>query len=149
MSGPFKRDGVDGTNDDSNDFVVLWGTAAITAGQCVVLDLTDSTYGVGKSVKKSAANDDPLACGIAHQTITAAGPIKVQIKGRRTDCTARGGNISAGAMVGAAGTGGDDGGVKSLGTPSATVWPFAVCVNAFTDDTADGEILILDRGFFK
>jgi hypothetical protein len=145
-----KRDGVDGTNHTPKRFVTLYGTAAITVGQCVVVDYSNTDYGMGNAVKKSAANDDPLACGVADETTTAAGPIKIQVSGLRTDCTGREGAINVNAAVGSAGgTGGEEGGVKSLGTVSATVQPFAVCVDAFTDDNANGQILIIDKGWWK
>ena len=145
----YKRDGVDGTAHKPARYVVLHGTAAITVGDAVVIDTGDTTNGAGYSVKKSALNDDPLAVGVAAETITAAGPIKVQISGYRDDCTARTGAITVGTMVGTAGTtGGDEGGVKQAGTISSTVWPFALCVDAFTDDNANGILLIEDRGFY-
>jgi hypothetical protein len=151
MNGPYKQDGVDGDQDRCKRFVGLYGTAAITKGQAVVIDTTDTTNGAGFSVKKSVVDDDPLAVGVAEETTTAAGNVKIQLAGYRDDCTARTGAIAVGTMVGSAGTAGasDHGGVKQLGTVSSTVWPFALCVDAFTDDNANGIILIEDRGFYK
>jgi hypothetical protein len=145
----FKRDGVDGTNHTPKRFVTVYGTAAITVGMAVVVDYSNTDYGMGNAVKKSALNDDPLACGVADETTSAAGPIRIQVSGLRTDCTARTGAINVGESVGSAGTtGGDEGGVKAVGTCAATIQPFAVCVDAFTDDNANGQILIIDKGFW-
>lgn len=144
-----KIDGVDGVTNKPRRHVVLYAAAAVTAAQVVVIDTADTTNGAGFSVKKSAVNDDPLAIGVADETVAAAREIRVQIAGYRDDCTARTGDIAVGQQVGCAGTtAGDEGGVKDGGTISMTVFPFALCIDAFTDDTADGIILIENKGFY-
>jgi hypothetical protein len=69
-------------------FVLLYGTAAITAGNWVAIDSTNTANPqgvVGYSVRTAVnTNADALSgiCGIAAQTTTAAGMLRVQVKGR-------------------------------------------------------------------
>lgn len=140
-----RRDSMGSNNDTHVRRVSLYATAAVTAGQVAMINTSDTTYGAGFSCKLSDASDSPLAFGVFTQTTTAAGFVEVQVGGYNSTPTDSGSGISAAANVGSAASGA----VKSLGSPSATVWPFAVCVDAFTASTADGAIMINDKGWYK
>ena len=125
-------------------------TTTIAVGQSVVLNPTDTTQGAYKSVKVTAADDDPLAIGIVVALAPEVGPgmVKVQVQGPVTasdawNPTAQGA-IAINTMVGANATT-NAGRIKGLGTISATVQPFAVTVKAYTDGNADGAIFIMNR----
>lgn len=80
-SGPTRKDKFDGNVKYNNRDVELWCTEAVTAGDIICLDLGDTTYGLGKSCKKATSALAPLACGVARQTLTAAGWLRVRVRG--------------------------------------------------------------------
>lgn len=140
-----RRDSMGSNNDTHVRKLSLYCTEAATAGKVAMINTGDTTYGAGFSLKVADASDSPLAVGVFTQTTTAAGFVEVQVAGYNNTPTDSGSGISINGLVGSAATGE----VKTLGSPSATVWPFAVCVDAFTADTADGAIMIIDKGFYK
>ena len=111
-----KIDQVDGVNHFPKKFVVLHALAAITKGEIVAIE-TDTTVtdyaknGLGASVIKStgAGGDEGLVVGVAAETITAAGELKIQTAGKFenaivVDGTTRGeilvpSSVTAGALA--------------------------------------------------
>lgn len=144
-----KVDGVDGNNVYPRKFIKLQASdTSGTRGQSLMVDTADTTNGAGMSVKIADAEDSRLACGIADTTWSAAGPIRVQVAGWNDLATAdSGAGITIGDNVGT-GTGGGNGRIQTVAGWTDTVNPFALCVNAFTASTADGVILITDKGWF-
>ena len=154
-----KADGVDAYNNFPSKSIKVYCTAAVTAGQVVELDFSatrsplQTTDAFGLSVKPAAGTANlPFACGVALETIGAAGYVQVQYAGYNNlvTCEAAGG-ISLGSFVGTDDT--NAGRVQSFGAPPVTrtssVDYFAVCVDAFTAGAADGAILIFDKGYFN
>tara|TARA_R100000306_G_C4342715_1_gene126065 strand:+ start:243 stop:920 length:678 start_codon:yes stop_codon:yes gene_type:complete len=89
-----KIDGVDGTNNFPRKFVTLYASEAVTKGMLVALDLSDSTNGVGASIRPADVTTDatagggqPIALGFATEAAAAGGRCKVQTAGRFTDAT--------------------------------------------------------------
>jgi hypothetical protein len=79
-----KVDGVDGDANFPKKFVTLHCSEAVTKGEWVSIDTGDTTNGLGGSVEKALATS--LGCvgvvGVATETITAAGPLKIQTAGK-------------------------------------------------------------------
>lgn len=143
-------------------YTLVWCSTPVTKGDVVILDVALDVSGTRTGlaepdgdlvVKKAVATEnDPLACGIAAETLTAAGPLRVQFSGfvQGTDgptCEAALG-IANGIPVGTDLT--DPGRVQAfVGAFTATSLPFATCVNAFTVGLKDGGIMIEDKGWFS
>jgi len=128
-------------------FVTLYGTAAITQGNWVMFDVTDTTNGLGGSVVTAAAtaNGEQLVFGVAAETTTAAGNIQIQIAGKfenaAVDVT-----MAAGSSIV----------VSAAGTPAAGRGQIYVagdlapiCGIALEDDTAgQADVMIINQGYF-
>lgn len=151
-----KFDGVDAYNNFPSKFITVWSTTAVTTGDVVEIDFSatrsplQGTDAVGLSVKKAtAAANNPMACGVAAQTITAAGYVQIQYAGYNNTCLCEAaGGITLGQFVGTDDTA--SGRVQPFsGNRSATSDYFAVCVDAFTASTVDGAIIIFDKGYFN
>jgi hypothetical protein len=140
-----KTDGVDGRNNITVKKTVLYGTAAITRGDVVMIDTGDSTNGIGFSVKSADAADSPLAVGVALTTTTAAGNVEVQTSGLCELVTDSGGTLLAGEITGNDTTGE----VRQLAAANNTTAPFAVCVRTYTINDDDGAIMIIDKGIYE
>lgn len=89
-----KVDGVDGVNQFPKKFVTLYASEVITKGMLVALDLSDTTNGLGASIRPadvatdaSAGGGQPIVLGIATETVAAAKYCKVQTAGKFTDAT--------------------------------------------------------------
>ena len=108
-----KMDGVDGTNYTPNKYVRLYGVGAITAGNCVMIDPSDTTNGAGYSVAQCDLYDSACSIGIAMETTTTSGYLQVQIGGYCTTATADGA-IALRNQVGSDTT--TDGRIKKYGT---------------------------------
>tara|TARA_R100000458_G_scaffold56900_1_gene62343 strand:+ start:1337 stop:2002 length:666 start_codon:yes stop_codon:yes gene_type:complete len=87
-----KVDGVDGVNNFPKKFVTLYASEAITKGDLVALDLSDSTNGVGASIRPAdvatdatAGGGQPIALGFATEGVAAGAYCKVQTAGKFTD----------------------------------------------------------------
>jgi len=147
-------------------FVTVWCSTAVTKGEVISLDLaldvTETRTNIAEpdgdlTVKKCVADNDPLACGIAAETITVAGPLRVQFSGfvEGTDgptCEVAAA-ITKGTPVGTDATA--PGRIQAFtGNITATAQPFALCVNNYSAYTVagtgqDGGIIIEDRGWFS
>ena len=140
-----KVDGVDGVNHFPKKFVTLTATAAITKGDVVMIDTGTTTNGAGMHVKKTDAADDQLQIGVAAEAASASGDeIRIQVAGFNADCTDSGSGITAGLLVGC-----DTAGkVETVSDQTATTKYFAVCVTTFTSGGTEGEIMIVDHGFY-
>ena len=142
-----KIDGVDGTDNFPKKFVTLYGTAAITAANWVMLDITDTTNGLGGSVvtATNTANGEQLAFGVATETTTAAGNIKIQVAGKyenaAVDVTMAAGSS---IVVSDAGTGAAGRGQIYVAGDLAPIVGIAL-----EDDTAGvADVMIIDQGYF-
>lgn len=154
-----KTDGVDGHIAYTRKTARLRATGAITAGDCVIVDTAalaalKTEFGEFILVKASNAADSPLAVGIALQTVAApaAGATRevlVQTAGQigtldDNPPTATGA-IGLGLLVGSAAAGD----IKPAAAPTGALFPFAVCVTAYTGATTDGAIVIMDKGWYN
>ncbi len=97
-----KVDGVDGDNNFPKKFVTLRASEAITKGDLVALDLSDSTNGLGASIRPadvttdaSAGGGNPIALGFATETVAAGVECKVQTAGKFVDA-----NVHANTVAG-------------------------------------------------
>ncbi len=153
-----KVDGVDGANNFPKKHVVLHGTAAITAGNVVMLNLADTTNGLGGSVVTctNTANGEQLALGIAVETTTDAGTIKIQTAGKYENANVGTPTVAGDSLIC---SNASDAAVGRLVVyAAADVAPiFAVALeseNAATGvEPASGlvnkaDIMIYDKGFF-
>jgi hypothetical protein len=152
-----KADGVDAYNNFPSKSIKVYCTAAVTAGQVVELDFSatrsplQSVDAFGLSVKPAAATANlPFACGVALETITAAGYVEVQYAGytNLVTCEAASG-ITLGQFVGTDNTAAGRVQAFSGTNRSDSADYFAFCVDAFTANLADGAIIIIDKGFFN
>jgi len=143
---------IDGGPGGENDhfpkkFVTLYGTAAITAGNWVMFDVSDTTNGLGGSVvtATNTANGEQLVLGVAATTTTAAGNVVVQIAGKYVDAAvdvtmAAGSSI----VVSDAGTGAAGRGQIYVAGDLAPI-----CGIALEDDTAGvADVMIINQGYF-
>jgi len=153
---PYKIDGqnADGTFDgfeDAPEVVLLYNSQseAITVGDVAVLDLADTTYGAGKSVRNAVgaagagvANLDPRAVGFymeSRTTSDAAGFIAVQTGGiYNAALNDSGATIAVGEMLGVDVAGSQiatRSGVARLTAVTVTQWPFCIALTG-ADTTA-------------
>ena len=146
-----KIDGVDGVDNFPKKFVTLYGTAAITKGSWVMLDLTDSTNGLGGSVVTAAAtaNGEQLAFGVAAETTTAAGNIKIQTAGKFEDATV-GTPVAIGeSLVVSAATGSGAGrAVTYVASDVAPICGIALESEPGGGGTNTADVMIIDQGYF-
>tara|TARA_R100000231_G_scaffold30893_2_gene27184 strand:- start:5228 stop:5707 length:480 start_codon:yes stop_codon:yes gene_type:complete len=155
-----KVDGVDGDANFPKKFVTLHGTAAITKGQCVQIDTDDTTNGLGGSVKiatvgANANESGPMCFGVAAETITEAGTIKIQTAGKFEDAFVV---DAADTVVGHALVGPLNGATAgSLSAQTAATFGGPVVAYAIeVEGTGTGEsgtalrcdIMIIDQGLF-
>ena len=97
-----KVDGVDGVNNFPRKFVTLYASEAVTKGDLVALDLSDSTNGVGASIRPAdvatdatAGGGQPIALGFATEAAAVGAYCKVQTAGKFTDA-----NVHADTVAG-------------------------------------------------
>ena len=152
-AGPNWAAKVDGNvAKDNVRIVAVYCSGAVTIGNPVAIDPADTTYGQGKSCKKNVVDDSPFVFGIAYETITAAGLVRVQVAGpiQATDAhnpKATGNITPAGKMISGNNTT-TAGTIKAAANPTVSLWPFAVCMTPYTDTNADGSMFIIDKGWF-
>jgi len=152
-----KVDGVDAYNNFPEKFITVYSTTAVATGDVVEIDFSatrsplQGTDAVGLSVKKATASgNNPMACGVASQTIAAAGYVQIQYAGFNASCTCEAAaGITLGQFVGTDNTAAGRVQAFSGTNRSDTADYFAVCVDAFTANTADGAIIIFDKGYFN
>jgi hypothetical protein len=97
-----KVDGVDGVNNFPRKFVTLYASEAVTKGDLVALDLSNSTNGVGASIRPAdvatdatAGGGQPIALGFATEAAAVGAYCKVQTAGKFTDA-----NVHANTVIG-------------------------------------------------
>ena len=147
----YKSDGVDGVLATPNKFIEVYCSTAVNRGDVVVLELDANFATNGLTVAKAGATGNlAKACGIAMETISAAGFVQIQYAGfnELATCEAAGG-ITVNAFVGTDNTAA--GRIQPFGTANRTdlLDYFAVCARAYTAGDDDGAILIVDKGFFN
>ena len=86
-----KVDGVDGVNHFPKKFVTLYASEAITKGNWVGIDLSDTTNGLGGSVRPLDYDDGlsgtTLPLGVATETVAAAANVTIQTAGKYENAT--------------------------------------------------------------
>ena len=164
-----KIDGVDAVDGGSQissfpkKFVTLHCFGAITKGQWVRIDVDSadaSKNGLGATVELApgVAAGDQLVFGVATETLTASGDLKVQTAGKYGDGTTGGGASVNGPGVTAAGMAlvvdatGEDGeaDVYASGTHTAS-GPCGVTLTAAAlgdYGTNEATVMIIDQGYF-
>ena len=144
-----KIDGVDGVDNFPKKFVTLYGTAAITKGSWVMLDLTDSTNGLGGSVVTAAAtaNGEQLAFGVAAETTTAAGNIKIQTAGKFEDATV-GTPVAIGESLVVSTGSGAGRAVTYVASDVAPICGIALESEPGGGGTNTADVMIIDQGYF-
>tara|TARA_R100001443_G_scaffold78059_2_gene85285 strand:- start:3194 stop:3649 length:456 start_codon:yes stop_codon:yes gene_type:complete len=146
-----KRDGGNGVIAYPKKIVSALANGTIAVGNVVKVETDVSadpdpdTYGAaGFVVTVTAENNSPLACGVAVTAAADGEVVQIQVSGFNSTCTPISEAIAIGSTVGSAASGE----IREGDTHSNTAQPFAVCVNDFTSATADGAILIIDKGWF-
>ena len=145
---------IDGGPGGQNDhfpkkFVTLYGTAAITAGNWAMLDITDTTNGLGASVVTGVADDAAgdngnLTFGIATETTTAAGEVVIQIAGMYD-----GANVGASVAAGESLVMDNTSAGRVLTYAAGTHTKATPCGIALEDDTANAAaVMIINQGYF-
>jgi len=151
-----KIDGVDAVDGGSQissfpkKFVTLYCTGAVTKGDWVQIEtdtgVTDyAKNGLGASVTKAdaVANGNMAVVGVATETLTAAGELRIQTAGKFTDANVADAVAAGDALVvdnTAAGQA-----VKIEASDLATVCGLALDAGD-SDDNAD--VMIIDQGYF-
>ena len=146
-----KRDGANGVIAYPKKIVSALANGAIAVGNVVKVETDVSadpdpdTYGAaGFVVTVTAENNSPLACGVAVTAAADGEVVQIQVAGFNDTCTPISEAIAIGETVGSAASGE----IRQGDSHDKDNQPFAVCVNAFTSATADGAILIIDKGWF-
>ena len=142
-----KIDGVDGVNNFPKKFVTLYCSAAITKGDWVVIDISDTTNGRGGSVKKFAGGSslDATAFGVATETKTAAGNLKIQTAGL-CDFALMTGSVASGSALACDGA---TAGAASAAAGGDAAAPCGIYVGAAGSAAAASNlVLIADQGYF-
>lgn len=142
-----KSDGVDGQDHVIVRKTMLYAAAAVAVGDCVMIDIADTTDGLGKSIKVSDAANSPLAFGVALTAVGASGGyVQCQLSGPSVNVATANGVIAILKMIGS-NVAGD---VSECGAAiDEDNWAFAVCMEAFTAGNADGTMMIIDKGWFS
>ena len=149
--GVLKRDGANGAIAYPKKFITSLANGAIAIGDVVKVETDTSadpdpdTYGAGGFVVTATAeSNSPLACGVAITAAADGEEVQIQVAGFNDACT------SAEAIaIGDTVSGSANGDVRKCDSIGGeTVFPFAICVNAFSGTTNDGAILIMDKGWF-
>ena len=132
-------------------FVTLYGTAAITAGDWVMLDLSDTTNGLGASVvaATNTANGEQLVLGIASETTTEAGNVTVQLAGKYEDANV-GTLVAAGeSLVVSNDTGAGTGrAVTYVASDVAPICGIALETEPGGGGTNTADVMIINQGWF-
>lgn len=92
-----KADSLDGKANEHNGFRTMYATAAVTAGNFVAINVTDTENGRGYSVRHSTVTglEEGAICGVATETLTAAGYVRVQTRGKYVNA-----NLTTGVLAG-------------------------------------------------
>jgi|TARA_R110001583_G_C5395202_1_gene385143 hypothetical protein len=163
-----KIDGVDAVDGGSQissfpkKHVTLHCFGAVTKGQWVRIDVDSadaSKNGLGATCEKApgVAAGDQLVFGIATETLTASGDLRVQTAGKYGDATTGGGasvhtGVSAAGMALVVDASGDDGeaDVYASGTHTASGPCGASLTAAALGDygTNEATVMIIDQGYF-
>ena len=136
-------DGGDVISSFPKKFVTLHCEGAVTAGQWVQIG-TDTTNGLGASVKKAVkvtTDGCSAVIGIATETLTAAGELKVQTAGKYENASV---DADVAAGIGVQGPDTTDGmGSKAL---AAGLQLCGIALEAASSNLAD--VMIIDQGAF-
>jgi hypothetical protein len=152
-----KVDGVDGDANFPKKFVRLYAAAAVAKGDWVMIDVADTTNGLGASVKKTTggtAAGDP-AFGIAVAAISAGTVGTIQTAGKYGDETAGGGaNVHTDAAAGKYLAAGNGGGAGTANLMDSAITEGSVCGLALNAAGAgdyganECTVIIVDQGLF-
>ena len=155
-----KVDGVYGVNNFPKKFVTLHCLGAVTAGDFVCIEtntaVTDSEInGLGASVTAAnvTGNNEKFMFGIATETLTAAGSLKIQTAGKYESANVAS-TVAIGEKLVASSTDGRAQDQAQLhGTPNAaelvTTLTYSVAAVALTAASSNkSDVLIIDQGYF-
>lgn len=131
-----KRDGHNTATDTRQVKVRLYCSAAVTAKNCLTLDLTDTTYGLGNSFKHTSAITEAIFA-VAAETTTAAGWVECYVKGIVTDV-----NVEAATTAGIFLMGGATAGRAQVYAETDVAAVGAMALEADTSNVAD--IMLFD-----
>tara|TARA_R100000152_G_C6657501_1_gene97312 strand:+ start:83 stop:511 length:429 start_codon:yes stop_codon:yes gene_type:complete len=138
-----KVEGVDGDANFPKKFVRLHCTEAISAGEWVSIDTGDTTNGLGGSVEKALATTNGCVgvVGVATETTTAAGVVKIQTAGKFENAFVTT-SITANKALVVDTTAGraDEAAATDL------VSPCAITLETAASNLAD--VMIIDQGYF-
>ena len=145
-----KIDGVDGDNNFPKKFVTLYCTGAVTKGDWVQIE-TDTGVtgyaenGLGASVTKAdaVADGNMAVIGVATETKTAAGNLKVQTAGKFVDANVADAVNAGDALVVDDTEAGRA--VKIAASDLATACGLALDAG---DSDNNADVLIIDQGYF-
>ena len=149
--GVLKRDGGNGVIAYPKKTFTALANGTIAVGNVVKVE-TDTTqtpdpdtYGAaGFIVTITGENNSPLACGVALTAAADGEEVQIQYAGFNDTCTS-----AEACAIGDTISGSASGAMRKCDSVGGeTVWPFAVCVNAFAGTTNDGAVLIFDKGWF-
>lgn len=150
MTTPSKVDGVNLTPDDNVRTVIMYATAAVTAKNAVALHYggtAPSGYGPQSIVRQAVSTNQDgkgALCGIALETITVAGPLLVQVKGRCTDVNVHADTVAGDRMV-ASSTAGRLSPHSTVAAVAAADFDYGVLGIAEEADTANAaDVFLLD-----
>ena len=138
-----KIDGVDGDANFPKKFVTLYCTEAISAGEWVSIDTGDTTNGLGGSVEKALATAHGCVgvVGVATETTTAAGNVKIQTAGKFENAFVTTSITANKALVVDTTAGRAD---EAAATD--VVSPCAITLETAASNLAD--VMIIDQGYF-
>lgn len=149
-----KRDGANGVIAYPKKIFTALADGIIAVGDAVKVQAVLSaggvattpapgTYGAAGFVVTVTANPgECLAFGVAVTAAVDLEEVQIQVSGF-TDAVTSVDSIALGDMV----SGSASGQVRQYDAASATVQPFAVCVDAIGAGLSDGAILIIDKGW--
>tara|TARA_R100000353_G_scaffold67220_2_gene52292 strand:+ start:566 stop:1057 length:492 start_codon:yes stop_codon:yes gene_type:complete len=159
-----KVDGVDGTNNFPKKFVRLYCTGTVTKGDWVRIDLDSSDAsknGLGATVEQvpaaASSEGDALVCGVATETLTASGYLKVQTAGLYGDGTQGGGagvhdGVSAAGMalcIDDNGAAGEADAYEADTHHKGLICGVSLTAKGAGDyDDDEATVMIIDQGFF-
>ena len=151
-----KIDGVDGVNHFPKKFVELHSLVAVTKGDFLMIE-TDTTVtdydknGLGATVIKAVASastglEAALIVGVAAETTTAAGTVKIQVAGKFENANCHTDIVRGEGICVLNSTAGQ--GVPYITSGSTRGLPVAVALEDAPSTGAATDIMILDSGMF-
>jgi len=145
-----KIDGVDGDANYPKKFVELYCSGAVTKGQWVSITDTTSPNGRGQTVAVAAlgpANAEPIALviGVAAETKTAAGNLRIQTAGYCEGVSVEAGVAFGDALVGPVADTSATGMADKL---TAAIFGPVIAGALTATSSSTATVMIVDQGYF-